>query len=122
MQRLLFLLTIASLGACAVEPSDQNSPKAGDPGTYTRKLEDGTPVTLVIRDDGSLVRTVGDEVGTGTARTEGNEICFAFEEDEGAEYCWKNGPIRSDGTFESTGPDGTVLVLKYSPDSSGLSQ
>ena len=116
MNRLLLFFSLVGLAACGAVAADESSPKAGDPGTYTRSLDDGTLVTLVIRQDGSLVRTIGKEVGTGTARTQGNEICFAFAEDNGVEYCWTNGPIRSDGTFESTGPDGTLLVLKYSPD------
>lgn len=116
MRQLLLLFSLVSLAACGADSADEDSPKAGDPGTYTRSLEDGTQVTLVIRQDGSLMRTIGEEVGTGTARTQGNEVCFAFVEDNGVDYCWTNGPIRSDGTFESTGPDGTVLVLKYSPE------
>ena len=90
------------------------TPKAGDPGTYSRTLDDGTPVTVVIREDGSLLRMVGDEVGGGTTRVQDNQLCFTFDDDPGNEFCWENGPIRPDGSFESTGPDGTVLVITYS--------
>ena len=116
MRQLWFLVSVACLTACGTETIESSSPKAGDPGTYTRNLEDGTPVNVVIRQDSSLVRIVGDEIGAGTVRTAGSEMCFDFASDDEGEYSWTNGPIRSHGTFESTGPDGTVLVIKYSPD------
>ena len=114
--RFLFLFTSAiCLIGCETSAPKPAAPKAGDRGTYTRTLDNGTPVTVVIRADGSLLRTVGDEVGGGTTRVEDNQLCFTFDDDQDKEYCWENGPIRADGSFESTGPDGTVLEISYSP-------
>ncbi len=116
MKRWLLAANAVCLAACSGAPEEPVGPKAGDPGTYTRNLGDGTPVALIIREDGSLLRKAGKQVTTGTATVDGDEICFSFANEPGEQYCWTNGPIRPGGTFESTGPNGESLTLTYSPE------
>lgn len=119
MKHILIIALSLGLVACgqtAETTAPSPGPKPGDPGSYTRTLDDGTPVTVVIREDGTLLRKVGDEFGTGTVRVTGDEICFRFADDADQEYCWKNGPIQADGTFESIGPNGEKLTITYSPE------
>lgn len=116
MRRWLLAATAVYLTACGAPPEEATGPQAGDPGTYTRNLPDGTPVALIIREDGTLLRVAGRDLGTGTARKDGDRLCFIFAGDDDAEYCWTNGPIRPGGTFESTSDDGETLIITYSPE------
>lgn len=116
MRHWLLAATAIYLAACSAPEEQASGAEAGDPGTYTRNLPDGTAVALVIREDGTLIRSAGNQKGAGTARKDGDRLCFTFYGEDDGEYCWTNGPIRPGGTFESTSDDGETLIITYSPE------
>jgi hypothetical protein len=86
----------------------------GDPGTYTRILDDGSINTTEIKADGTFISANGDESVSGTVSTTDGSTCFDAEGDESEASCWKNGAMRADGSFESTNDLGETVVIKYS--------
>lgn len=115
MRRLLTTSLFLAVTACGASGGD-SGPSAGDPGTYTRMLGDGTRVETVIRTDGSYSSFRGKALTEGSVTTEDNRTCFTGLVEGAQETCWTNGAIRPGGTFESTGADGEKVIITYSPD------
>lgn len=114
MRRWLLAATAIYLAACSAPSEDADGPRAGDPGTYSRNLSDGTAVVTTIREDGTFLTVRGSTMRVGTAETEGDTTCFTtkgLEDEEPA--CWTNGPIRPGGTFETVGPDAQPVIVTY---------
>ncbi len=114
MKRWLLTVTAVYLAACSSPAEEGDEPKAGDPGMYSRNLPDGTPVATHIREDGTFLTVRGKTMSVGTVETNGNQTCFQTSGSDDEPQCWTNGPVRPGGTFETTGPDGEMVIVTYS--------
>jgi len=123
MKKFVLLAGVITLSACngeAEAPAEEAAPVvtyAGGEGTYTRTNAEGEEVSTAIAADGTYTSSVnGEEVGTGSVTVDGAKICFEGSNtgDEGP-ACWTNQPMREDGSFETTNPDGETYVIQMTP-------
>ncbi len=128
MKKFILIASIAALAACskpAEKAPDTAAPTeaaaaASEPtladlaGTYEVTDAKGGKLTSVINADGSYVDTdsAGKQIKGTFARKDGKD-CFDPEGDA-PEECYVSGEPGADGTFTSTGPNGTVTVKKTS--------
>lgn len=123
VRNALWLAAPLALAACASEsetsPDDSEmvmmpEPEAAavmQPGLYA--VGDGTQVYSRTRlnEDGSYadLNDAGEQVGGGTWRQMGEEMCFDPEGDgeDQAERCWTQSEPSDDGSFTTTRTDGS---------------
>ena len=123
MKKIVLLAGVFALAACGGEAEAPEAAAeeavatyAGGAGTYTRTNAEGETQSTVITADGTYTTSVGgEEVTSGTVVTEGAKTCFDWEANEGEPQCWSNQPMRADGSFETTDPEGTTHVIQMTP-------
>ncbi len=120
MKKIVLLAGLFALAACSgeaeapvAEAEEAAVAYPGGAGTYTRANAEGETVSTVITADGTFTTSLnGEETNTGTVTTEGATICFDWEANEGEPECWANQPMRADGSFETTDPEGMTHVIR----------
>lgn len=131
MKHFALLAGVALLAACSQKeeaaapdaaptetmPMDAGSTQAaggGIPGTYDATRPDGSKLVATLNADGTYQRDFGDRVEKGTWAAKGDRSCFDPEGDA-PETCNTRGPAATDGSFDSTDPEGGVTKVVPRP-------
>ena len=123
MKKVLVLVSVLALGACAEtapEAEDTTEVEATEDagvdmsawvGEYALVYDDGTEATLTIAADGAYTGTSGEETVTGAITLgDGGAFCYTAEGSEDTE-CWTNGEANEDGSWTSTSDAGRSATV-----------
>ncbi|MDA0818899.1 MAG: hypothetical protein O3C52_03150 [Proteobacteria bacterium] len=82
-------------------------------GTFGLVYDDGTEGTLTLMADGSVEAVIGGEELTAVFTVpEPGKACYEnLSTEQVAAQCWVNGPSNEDGSWTSTGDDGTIVIV-----------
>ena len=119
----MILAACAALAACGSNEADETAgddaaASAGETtgdvaatdmaGTYEITMSDGRVAIQTLNADGTYSDTIDGQVTeSGTWRQSGDQLCYTAQ-GAASESCYSGGPANADGSFEVTGPDGTV--------------